>query len=199
MEAEHAEEYPPEVDAMLVRLNRDEDILKEQLRSIEVKLASIAELRERILDQYGQPPTLTTAGIAARMPRSRSRTSDRRECPLTDDEIRALADEDLLLTAFAQALPEPKIFATESARWITGAGVVNRDPRSYRVTLRRKMDAAPDVWRKEPDGGYTHIPTEERMSRQDREHRDLGNGALDQENGALEALGREQDFSDTLP
>ena len=203
MEVEQPEEYPSEVLQMYEKLDRDKATLDDELAAIQEKLSSIDSLRARLIADYGPPSLSKLKGNQSGLPRPRrgSRVPPR-ECPLSDEEIMELADPDAILEALAQALPEPKVFPTESARWITGVGVVDRDFRSYRVSLRRIMENNPAVWRKEADGGFTHIPTEERnrSTQEPGEDADAhGNGGPNQGNRPLEAFERGQKIDDSLP
>ena len=181
-------EYPPEVRAMLSKLGRDKARLK-------LELTSITSLEARILADYGPPP-LNLISAPEEIPRSRGGSrAPRPECPLSDDEIRKVADPAAILEAFARALPDASIYPTASARWITGARLVSRDSRSYRVTLRRLMENNPDIWRKESDGGFTHIPTRERSQAPE----DHGSESPDQENQPLQEPEQGHHFDDSLP
>ena len=196
------EDYPPEVSTMVQKLNRDEDLLEEELRSIEVRLKKIRSLRGQLVTDYGPPPFSKCMNTSVEISRSGSRRPNiQRECPLSDDQIIETADEEAILTAFAQALPAPTIYPTESARWITAAGLVDRHFRSYRVSLRRIMENNPHIWRKEPDGGFTHIPTEERNLSEQKPKETvevLGNESPDQNYLAQGVTSRVQEIDDAV-
>ena len=201
MEVEQPEEYPSEVLQMYEKLDRDKATLDDELAAIQEKLSSIDSLRARLIADYGPPSLSKLKGNQSGIPRPRRGIRvPPRECPLSDEEIMELADPDAILEALAQALPEPKVFPTESARWITSVGVVDRDFRSYRVSLRRLMENNPETWRKEADGGFTHISTEER-NRSTQEPKEAneaqGNEIPDQGNLALGVTDRVQEIDDT--
>lgn len=188
-------DYPPEVRAMLAKIGRDR-------MALESDLASLTSLEEDIIGTYGAPPPLETEKAPHEPSRPRrGGPAPRQECPLSEEEIVRIADPEAILEAFAQALPAPTVYPTAAARWITGAGVVDRAVDSYRVTLRRLVEARPGTWRKEEDGGFTHVPTEERK-RENQEPtevpEELGNDGSEQDHRAPETLDQEREIDDDM-
>lgn len=188
-------DYPPEVRAMLAKIGRDR-------MALESDLASLTSLEEDIIGTYGAPPPLETEKTPDEPSRPRrGGPAPRQECPLSEEEIVRIADPEAILEAFAQALPAPTVYPTAAARWITGAGVVDRAVDSYRVTLRRLVEARPDTWRKEEDGGFTHVPTEE-LNRANQETpvdpERHGNEIPGEEDRPPEALEQEREIDDDM-
>ena len=151
-------EYPREVREMYEKLNRDEF-------KVRLELDKISSLKEQLELVYGPPPSIP-AKTGDKSPGSTASSASPGPgtgCPLSGDVMKKLADPAAILEALAQELPGARVNPTTSARWITGAGVVDKHFRVYRVTLRRLMERNPATWRAEGGGWFTHIPTEERL------------------------------------
>ena len=165
-------DYPREVRDMYDKLNRDEVTARRELDLI-------LSLKDQIILVYGLPPASGLPRTGVKNRRSTAGNADMdpgTECPLSDDAMRKLADPVVILEALAQELPDARVKPTASARWMTSAGVVDKNFRTYRVTLRRLMEKNPGTWRKEGDGWFTHIPTEARIQAEKETLQVPGNG-----------------------
>ncbi len=73
-------------------------------------------------------------------------------CPLSLTEILAIEGRTprertyRILCALGEKLEGAPLDKTEAARWFLAAGLTNTEPRHFRVTIRRLLNAFPEAW-----------------------------------------------------
>ena len=141
--------------------------LRAELQEVEAEIVSKQSKRNRLgaaiqaLELLCDPPPADLITGPERPPRTRRHTQQDTECPLTEEELKAMGDKYDALYAIARAMPERVIHVRTTCGWIINAGLMPDHMDNARVAITSHLNHRPEIWEKIGRGTYRLIATEE--------------------------------------